>query len=83
MHRTVYFFVLSVLLSACFTAEDTVHARAAHDFDCPEERISVTKVSGSSYSASGCGQTATYSCNGVDSVADDIKCILDRDAPGK
>jgi hypothetical protein len=51
---------LAILMCGC--AADTVRARAAHDFDCPEEEIEVQEVTDGTFSARGCGERGTYVC---------------------
>lgn len=41
-----------------------VRARAASDLECPGGRLDVQGIGGASFAASGCGQSAVYSCNG-------------------
>jgi hypothetical protein len=54
--------VLSLALFGCATMEGTVQTRASNDMKCPEERIAVANIGGTSYRATGCGQEATYNC---------------------
>ena len=46
----------------CSSTESTAHTRAANDFSCAKELVVVKNIGGTSYRASGCGQTATYDC---------------------
>ena len=41
-----------------------VATRAANEFSCPKEHVNVQNIGGTSYKATGCGQTATYTCMG-------------------
>jgi hypothetical protein len=41
-----------------------VRAHAASDLACPGGRLDVQGIGGASFAASGCGQSAVYSCNG-------------------
>ncbi|HTQ42225.1 MAG TPA: hypothetical protein VMI75_05650 [Polyangiaceae bacterium] len=41
-----------------------VRAHAAGDLACPGGRLDVQGIGGASFAASGCGQSAVYSCNG-------------------
>lgn len=72
-------------------AEQTVRARAAADFHCSEREIQITELPGRAYVASGCGESATYSCttaqvgpvgsNGGGLVED--ACIREADGPSE
>jgi hypothetical protein len=62
-----------------FEASGTVRARAASDFGCSDSEIEVERVPGSSYRATGCGQTNLYTCEpgrGGDPV-----CVSDNANP--
>ncbi len=54
--------VLALASLGCATMEDTVQTRASNDLKCPEERITVNNIGGTSYRATGCRQEATYNC---------------------
>jgi hypothetical protein len=41
-----------------------VRARAASDLACPGTRLDVQGIGGASFAATGCGQSALYSCDG-------------------
>ena len=41
-----------------------VATRASNEFSCPKEQVNVQNIGGTSYKATGCGQTATYTCMG-------------------
>jgi hypothetical protein len=64
------FRTVPVLLAIAFAATlagctvDRVRTRAANDFECAEEKVEVTDIGASGYRAKGCGQTATFVCNG-------------------
>jgi hypothetical protein len=45
-------------------AESVAKIRAANDFHCNEDKVSVESVGGTSYRAKGCGETEVYDCNG-------------------
>jgi hypothetical protein len=57
--------VLGVLacLSACgwYIVQGTVRDRFRHDYGCDGD-VEVVKVAGTTYSAQGCGESATYTC---------------------
>jgi hypothetical protein len=38
--------------------------RAANDFGCSKEQITITNIGGTSYRAEGCGQNVVYDCTG-------------------
>jgi hypothetical protein len=52
----------AAFVTGCTTTMGTARTRAANDFGCAEDRIQVTDIGGTSYRASGCGQSATYDC---------------------
>ncbi len=52
---------LSILASACGGATtEQLRARAAFDFKCPQDQVSVVELDARSRGATGCGQRATY-----------------------
>jgi hypothetical protein len=57
-----------VLAFACFgqgaSPETVVNKRAPADLSCAKEKIAVENVGGTSFRATGCGQSATYTCMG-------------------
>jgi hypothetical protein len=64
-------FVLGTFLSfttldACATMfpteQGTVRVRAANDFSCSEDQVTVDDIGGHAYRASGCGQRGEYAC---------------------
>jgi hypothetical protein len=59
--------VLLTPLAGCFTYEDAVRTRAANEFNCAEEKVTVTDVGAKGFRANGCGQGATYVCMGSES----------------
>jgi len=72
--RVLVTFSLAALVSACATpigvqSWDTaiskqVQSRAAFEFNCEKETISVTKITNKSYGAIGCDQKAVYLVSG-------------------
>lgn len=54
------------LVAGCAGAppQTVVRARAASDLACPGSRLDVQGLGGASFAATGCGQSAVYSCNG-------------------
>jgi len=58
--------LLSLTAAGCGGAapQTVVRARAASDLACPGARLDVQGIGGASFAASGCGQSAVYSCNG-------------------
>jgi hypothetical protein len=68
---------LSLLLSAsgCTGYASTVRARAASDFGCSESEITVDDIPGSTYRATGCGQTNEYTCM---MGHGDVVCVRDN-----
>jgi len=67
------------LLSGCSTAVGTVRSRAAFDFECTESEVEVANITGTSYSASGCGHEGTYTCSrsAQSGVTNEIICVSD------
>jgi hypothetical protein len=54
---------LSVLSAACGASAPTVvQSRATRELSCPN--VKVEELGGTSYRATGCNQTATYTCMG-------------------
>lgn len=53
-------------LAGCITPQGTAKVRAANDFGCPEDGISIAEIGGTSYRASGCGKSAVYNCSASD-----------------
>jgi hypothetical protein len=41
-----------------------VQTRAANEFNCPKEQLQIQELGGTSFKATGCGMTATYTCMG-------------------
>ena len=50
-------------LSGCVSAMPHVKKKAAFDLNCPEGKIEVTSLGGTSYGAKGCEQQISYTCN--------------------
>jgi hypothetical protein len=42
--------------------EDAARARAANDLRCPEDKVTLVEIEGTSYRAKGCGDSAIYDC---------------------
>ena len=56
--------LLTVVPLGCVSTTGIVRTRAATDFDCPESEVTVEDVAGTTYRATGCGRTATFTCGG-------------------
>jgi hypothetical protein len=57
--------LMSTSLVACGAAPPTVVAtRATNEFSCPQDQVHIDELGGTSYRATGCGKTATYTCLG-------------------
>jgi hypothetical protein len=41
-----------------------VATRASNEFSCPKDKVQIQALGGTSYKATGCGMTATYTCMG-------------------
>jgi hypothetical protein len=41
-----------------------VQTRASNEFNCPKEKLQIQELGGTSFKATGCGMTATYTCMG-------------------
>jgi hypothetical protein len=70
--------VAAISLSACITPQGTAKTRAANDFQCAEDGVTVTNIGGTSYRAEGCGKTAVYNCAASDAqrgTASNYACI--------
>jgi hypothetical protein len=71
MRSTVSAFVALSLVTGALSIgcggappQAVVATRASNEFSCPKEQVNVQNIGGTSYKASGCGQTATYTCMG-------------------
>ncbi len=53
-------FLCLVSCSSTKVAESKVAKRAAFDFECKEEGITITEIDDRTWGASGCGRRATY-----------------------
>ncbi|MDW8281532.1 MAG: hypothetical protein RMK29_07465 [Myxococcales bacterium] len=68
--RTIVFGLLGgVWLGAvpqlgCFLRPGTVASRFAGEFVCPEDRVTVEKLGGDRFRATGCNRRAIYRCSG-------------------
>ena len=66
-------------VSGCASAEELARARAANEYDCPEDKIRTKWISSGPngyeiYKVSACGTVATYACNDTSS-----SCIRESD----
>jgi TonB family protein len=52
------------LLVGCVTPAGVARTRAANDFDCSEDEVTVNGIGGTSFRAQGCGHSALYDCAG-------------------
>lgn len=59
--RTLIVLLLAATAS-CATMAGTVRDRAAADYHCEPDSITVEELPGNAYHATGCGREATYSC---------------------
>ncbi|HEY6463244.1 MAG TPA: hypothetical protein VIY73_23915, partial [Polyangiaceae bacterium] len=41
-----------------------VQTRASNEFSCAKEKLQIQELGGTSFKATGCGMTATYTCMG-------------------
>jgi hypothetical protein len=55
--------LLSVGIAACHGFEPSVRRAMSADAKCPEDKIEVKGLPGSSYQADGCGKSAVYECS--------------------
>ena len=54
---------LACFATACgVTPQGTAKVRAANDFQCSEDAVTLTNIGGTSYRAQGCGKSAVYTC---------------------
>lgn len=44
--------------------QTVVQTRASNEFSCPKDKVQLQELGGTSYKATGCGTTATYTCMG-------------------
>jgi hypothetical protein len=69
MIRMSWLVVLGVLSGGCLfgqgaSPQTVVSTRSPGDLSCAKEKVTVEAIGGTSFRASGCGQTATYTCMG-------------------
>jgi len=56
--------LFAVALGGCAPdAADQVRVRAANDFRCNDDKVSVKDIGGEAYRADGCGQSRVYDCS--------------------
>jgi hypothetical protein len=68
--------------AGCHLHEGTVRARAASDFGCNESEIEVEEIPGSTYRATGCGQSNEYTCTmGRGLFGPEEVCVSDNSHP--
>jgi hypothetical protein len=66
------------IVVGCATASGIVQTRAASEFECPEDNVEVENIGGTTFRASGCGQTAVYTCSKLASgTAAPFPCVRD------
>jgi hypothetical protein len=53
-----------LVLLGCVTPDAVARTRAASDFHCKEEHVTITELGGTSYRAEGCDHSAVYDCTG-------------------
>jgi hypothetical protein len=78
----------ALLVPGCVTASfglagpaNTARTRAATELACPEDKLEVTTLAGTSYRVEGCGKSMVYDCtvgNSVDPSFPDYACIPER-----
>jgi hypothetical protein len=61
--RFVVLFGVCALASSCSHVLEDMKKRAAFDFNCPEDQITVSALGGYAYGAKGCGRS--LKCNDV------------------
>lgn len=54
---------LLLMAASCAGMEDTVRARAAHDFHCGESQLRILDQADTVFRIAGCGSEATFVCN--------------------
>jgi hypothetical protein len=60
--------VATASLPGCLTLSGIVKTRAANDFGCPEDDVTVVRIAGTSYRANGCDESAIYNCYGASCI---------------
>jgi len=60
-----FVFVLGLFLVACGPSMTDLRTRAAFDFECPEQQITLTKLASYTYGATGCDRRGTYVMDGT------------------
>jgi hypothetical protein len=59
--------VFATLSGGCADAEEDVRIRAANDFSCNPDKITIQDIGGDAFRAKGCGNSRVYDCVGSDS----------------
>lgn len=78
--RQIMLALTAALSSACVSNYSITKERAAYDFRCSEDSISVRNVSGSTFEASGCGRVALYTCTAGSGLSGPA-CIAEQQDP--
>lgn len=79
MTRPAALSLVALFLGACVTMQGVAQTRAANDLRCPEDKIVVENIGGSSFRATGCGQEATYNC--IQSSQNSLACVREEQRP--
>lgn len=75
--------VASIVLAGCFSNSvnpSLVQAKAASDFECKSDKVSVSQVNDNNWKAKGCGKKATYVCSGANFMHDGT-CMREGSLP--
>lgn len=70
MRLTGAVLVFLLVPAACSTTTGKLKARFAKEHACEEDEVQVSGQGGTTYVASGCGQTAEYVCPGIGGLGD-------------
>lgn len=83
--RTRRVLALGVLLAlaGCNRTSDSLRARFAKEYGCPEVQVSVVEGGGTVYRASGCGKSAEYVCGNFAASESDAARCEERGLPRK
>lgn len=67
---------------ACSTMSGVVRERASHELECPEDDLEVDEIGGTSFVASGCGRSGTYTCaDSHRTTGRQVVCVRDDPPP--
>jgi hypothetical protein len=76
--RCFWLFWLALASAGCASTSSRIRERFAHERGCPEAQVAVREKGGTVYAASGCGESAEYTCPSFSSGKDDARACEER-----